>query len=718
MYKDKTRFLIMLYISFCLILSIFISFSYAEIVDKPMAINGELDLTHWNLKQDGIVTLDGQWEFYWEELYTPEDFEEVDTITNRKLITLPRTWNKLILDTHQLPGKGYATYRLVVHHNSNEILGIKMPRIFTSYNLWVNGELIASAGKVGKNMNQAIPQYLPQVRYIRPEAGTIEFVVQVSNFRHRSGGILESIQLGTESQISETRISNLTFEIFLFGSLFIIGFYHVILFIYRTKDKSTLYFGIYSLLISFRTLLVGEIYFIHLFQNFSWEIAHKVQTLAYYLGVLLVFLFIRETFPKDVNEKVHTFFRAFTSVFVILVLLTPARIFTIFNPIYQIYTIIVILYLIYIIAIAFYKKREGSYIIGFGLIILILTALNDILFLSVLFADSDNLPLKNFINRGNLSSWGLLIFTFSQSIVIAKKFSKTFSKVELLSVELKNANTGLEEKVRERTLALEASKEELLKSYEAVSRSEKSLEDFTQKITHDLRTPLSAIRGYTNMILDGIVVEPIQEQKYLRRIIDKVDFLSHLVQELLDLSQLQSRQLKLNTTQVSLTQFINGFCEKYKFDMGNKNIAFSTHSLTDSQESYVSDNSLYLVVDTQRLDRVFGNLVNNALKYTPEGGSIGLHFSLSDNCNELIVKVSDTGMGIPKEDLNHVFERFYMVSKARQATNSSGLGLSIVKEIVEYHGGKVWVESEVNKGSSFFFTLPIYDNKSNSSNYR
>ncbi|MCC5909743.1 MAG: sensor histidine kinase [Clostridiaceae bacterium] len=683
--------------------------TYSDIIvlDSPKAVDGVLDLRDWDWKENGIVHLNGQWEFYWQELFTPEDFKKDFPTEGKELVVLPRAWNKLLINEEELTGNGFATYRLIVHHPDNEILGIKIPRIFTSYNLWANGELIASAGKVSVDNKQMVPQYLPQVKYIRPEMDVVELVIQVANYRHRSGGILESIQMGLASEITEVRIRNLTLELFLFGSLFIIGFYHLVLFLFRTKDKTTLYFGIYSIIIGIRTLLIGEIYFIYLFPNFNWEVAHKIQTLAYYLSVPLVLLFLRAAFPHDVSRKANTFIQIIASSFGVLVLLAPVRIFTPFNPFYQVFSLGVFVYVFYVVAVTCYKKREGAYLIGIGLTILILTAVNDIIFLSTLLADTDNHFLRSIITRGNLSSRGLLVFVFTQSLVVAKKFSKSFTNVELLSEQLQQVNVTLEDKVRERTHALETSKEELKKAYEAVSRSEKSLQSLTQNISHDLRTPLSAIKGYVNAILDGIVKEPQQQNKYLKRVIEKVNHLNHMVQELLDLSQLQSRQLKLEFTEIPVKILLENLTEKYKLDMANQKVQFKVHYPPNWQSNTSELMTLSVIVDMEKLERVFTNLLTNALKHTSNEGIIQLSFNFTANKKNLLIKISDTGTGIPQEDLPHIFDRFYMVSKARQ-TNSSGLGLTIVKEIVEYHGGEVWVQSEVGKGSDFFFILPVH----------
>lgn len=703
------KVLIILFTCLTFLLS-FSNISNAISHNKPLANNGVMDLTNWDFDKDGIVSLDGQWEFHWKEFLISDEFNNPKTIQENNFINLPRSWNKLVIDNDELSGNGYASYRLVINTSSDEILALKIPRIFTSYKLWANGDLIASAGEIATTPEKMRPQYLPQIKYLNPQGDSIELIIQVTNFRHRSGGILESIQLGTASQITEIRTKNLSLELFLFGSLFITGFYHLALFLFRTKDKSTLFFSLFCLFVSIRTLLVGEIYLIHLFPDFNWEIAHKLQTLSYYLGTLLIFLFLKSTFPDVVSRKISIIIKLITTVFAFLVVLTPARIFTVFNPIYQVFSILVVLYVLYIVILSVFKKSEGSYVIGSGILILLLFSINDIVFLSVPFADSSNHFLHSIITKGNLSSWGLLAFVFTQSLFIAKKFSKTFSKVELLSTELQEINIGLEEIVKERTLDLETSKEELKISYDAVYLSEKMLQDFMQNISHDLKTPLAAIKGYTNAILDGVAVDPKQQMEYLKRIVDKTDSLNHMVQELLDLTQLQTRQIELILVEVQLISLVHNIITKYSLDMENKGVNFGVYNSLDMDESSSTIDCLYAMVDTKKLERVFDNLLSNAIKYTSEGEHIGMHFDLIEYNQNLLIEISDTGIGIAEGDLPHIFERLYMASKSRESgIKSFGLGLSIVKQIVEHHQGKVWVESELGKGSSFFFTIPVYN---------
>jgi signal transduction histidine kinase len=234
-----------------------------------------------------------------------------------------------------------------------------------------------------------------------------------------------------------------------------------------------------------------------------------------------------------------------------------------------------------------------------------------------------------------------------------------------------------------------------------------------QNVSHDLRTPISTIKGYVSAILDGIIQEPAQQEKYLVRVHEKVNQLNTMVQELFDLSQLESRQLQLQLVQTPVVDFIRGVSEKCSMDMSQANVSLCIFYPDKWEEPNSDISELFMEVDIQRIDRVFTNLLSNAIKFTPEDGQIYLSFDLINKNKMLQIVISDTGIGMSDEDQTHIFERFYVVSKARKAgTSSSGLGLAIVKEIVEYHNGQIFVKSKLGEGSRFTITLPVCENMS------
>jgi hypothetical protein len=363
---------------------------------QQKAMEGSLDLMEWPLDKE-IAGLDGEWEFYWGQLLDPGQLKE-SRVHKTGYISIPGSWNRYIVSGKELSGSGYATYRLVVKLTGESRLGIKIPRIFTAYRLWVNEELVASAGDVGTNRETMRPQYLPQIALFEAQRGENEIVIQVSNFYHRSGGVLESLKLGSESQILEMRDKGLAGELFLLGGLIMLGAYHLALFFFRKKDYSSLYFGIFCVLVGLRTLLVGERFLSFLFPSFSWEVAHKIQTLAFYLGVPIILMFFRSIFPNDFSYRILRVVQVVGAAFGCLVLFTPAKIFTVFNPVYQVITVLIIIYIVGIFIKKISRKDDGIGLIVAGAMALILTSINDIVFLSIWMNDY-NLPILRSIFR-------------------------------------------------------------------------------------------------------------------------------------------------------------------------------------------------------------------------------------------------------------------------------------------------------------------------------
>lgn len=423
---------------------------------NPKAENGMLDLSLFQF-ENNVIRLDGQWEFYWGQLLEPG----VITDSGRKTgyIDVPCSWNQYRASSKEKTGDGCATYRLFFRTEDGIKLGLKIPRLFTAYKLWLNNELIASAGTVGQTKDTMVPQYLPKVALFEAHKGENEIVIQVSNFYHRSGGILESIILGTQQNVLRLRDNSIAFELFLFGGLFISGTYHLALFFLRKKNRAPLYFGTFCLLVGIRTLLVGERFLISIFPDFSWEVAHKIQTLTFYLGVPIILMFFMSVFPKYFHAGITRIVQLLALVFASLVLFTPAKIFSVINPLYQIFTVMVILYILKAFITLSLRKEQGGLLIIVGALALILTSLNDIIFLSIW---SNSAPLfKAPFKTGNLSSVGQIIFAATNSLLLARILTSAFEREEVMTARLKEINHDLDGLVVQRTKALEESKKKI-----------------------------------------------------------------------------------------------------------------------------------------------------------------------------------------------------------------------------------------------------------------
>jgi len=449
---------------------------------QPLMVAAENSTLDLRETQENLQTLEGNWEFYWEELLEPHDFSNgssSEALEPSTYAPVPGAWNGYRINGEKLSGSGYATYRLEVLMDPERITALKMPRILTAYRMWVDGEEVAGAGTVGTSITESVPQYLPQEVFVMPKQEPVEIIIQVSNFHHRSGGILENIRVGTDDQVLSLTKSRLAYELFLFGSLLVMGIYHLVLYYYRKKDRSLLYFAIYCLVIGIRTAMVGEIFFIQLFPNFNWELAHKLQTLSYYGGVLILMLFFREMYPRYVPTWVVKGSTLIVGVFGAVVLFTPARIFNHINPAFQIFTVFISLYILVILFRICRKKEPGAYYIAFGYGFLILMMFNDLIYLSIWMSDYQ--LLNRVIVRGNLSSFGLLVFALTHSFVLAIKYAGTFNRNEEMTEELKSLNENLELIVKERTTDLQESYEKIEEQNVALEKTYRKLELTAQK---------------------------------------------------------------------------------------------------------------------------------------------------------------------------------------------------------------------------------------------
>ena len=214
-------------------------------------------------------------------------------------------------------------------------------------------------------------------------------------------------------------------------------------------------------------------------------------------------------------------------------------------------------------------------------------------------------------------------------------------------------------------------------------------------ISHELRTPLAGIKAIVETLQDGAISDKKVAGDFLSSIDTEVDRMMQMVTELTELSRIESGRGDLKPEMVNLNLLAEDVIARFKPQAERKSVAMSADLSTDIP---------LVQADKDRIYQVITNLVHNAIKFTPQNGKVNISAELSEN--SVLMKVSDTGIGISAEDLPRIFERFYKADKAR-AGEGAGLGLAIAKHVIQAHGGNIWVESEEGKGSTFFFTLPL-----------
>jgi len=219
--------------------------------------------------------------------------------------------------------------------------------------------------------------------------------------------------------------------------------------------------------------------------------------------------------------------------------------------------------------------------------------------------------------------------------------------------------------------------------------------DFISNVSHEFRTPISSIKLIAETLINGALKDPGVNQDFLSRINIEADKLMNMTNELTELSMMENRETTLDKHPLKINSLVELIVQRLRAQADKKGLTLSVDI-----EPAAPD----LVIDQYRIEQVLLNLVYNAIKFTNHGGVITISVKTRDN--EILVSVSDTGIGIPREELPRVFERFYKVNKARD-DEGVGLGLAISRHIINSHGGKIWAESEEGKGSTFFFTLPL-----------
>ena len=293
------------------------------------------------------------------------------------------------------------------------------------------------------------------------------------------------------------------------------------------------------------------------------------------------------------------------------------------------------------------------------------------------FVGTENMDVA--ITEGDEELITILSNQIGQALENARLFEKTW-----------RAQQELEKKVEERT-------RELTLAFEEVKKISKRKTDFISSVSHELRTPLTSIKGYAAILMEEKLGHlPAAAKERLEKINRHSDELVHMVNDLLDIARIESGRAVMKMEQQDLKTIISDVADLISIQCKNKNIKL----ITDIQKDIPP-----VLADRTQLERVFINLLGNAVKFTPEDGKITIKTHTEDNVIQ--VDISDTGIGIPPDSLSMLFEDFYRVDNPiNQLVKGTGLGLSLVKHIIEAHKGKIWVESKAGKGSTFSFTLP------------
>lgn len=659
--KKKTVALLSISIVLFISLSLLQSFGYFN-SDTYVAKDGKLDLRNWDSEKDGNVKLDGDWFFYPNELITPQQdmdvFQSYESI--KKTIPVPGSWDNYIAE--ESTPFGFGTYRLLIHVPVDDRYGIKINAIRHSNKVFINGFEVGNSGNPTKDDKEYQYSYKKYVSLGESEDQLVEIVIQVGNKDYLRGGIVETIDFGVAEQILAKQALSRWIEAFLISGLLLFAFIYIGFFIQQKKYLYLLYFALFCISQSIYISTVNERWLSVIFPSITAAEQFSIQTTSVLLMPLFFILFLVDFFHIK-RTKFITIFLGSIIFIEVLLFGVPGQLLGIAEqfPLNTRQTLIILpftLFTIYIAVLlvkAFLKgKEEYSYIF-----IVTFCYFSYVFLLGVEFLFE--------INITNLTLFIFLVMVFSLSSLITYRFQKSFEKVEQLSSELL-----LHDKLKD---------------------------DFLAKTSHELSTPLHGIINLSQTLIEGVegpLRKTQQESLLLIHTVGKR--LAKIVEDLLFVSNIKEGKIRLTPEVTSI-------------DIVEELLVEMSYLLSSSKQVKLVNNVPkdlpYIYVDEQKLRQVLFNLIYNAIKYT-EIGTI----TISAYCKkeQMVISITDTGKGIAKEHIDHIFTSFYQVENLEETNpmkRGLGLGLSITKNIVEESGGQIWVTSEVGIGSTFTFTVPL-----------
>ena len=304
----------------------------------------------------------------------------------------------------------------------------------------------------------------------------------------------------------------------------------------------------------------------------------------------------------------------------------------------------------------------------------------------------------------------LLILLFTAAVLIIWTYSGIVPRIKQLVTATRkirdgNLNFTIEtrgsDEISELSDALEAMRQRLEANAQEKLDAEQEQKELISNIAHDLKTPITAIKGYAEGILDGVADTPDKQERYLRTIYNKANEMNTLINELTLYSKIDTNKIPYNFQKINVKEYFMECAEELGLDLENQHVHLSYFN-------YVGDD-VTIIADPEQLRRVIHNIVGNSIKYMRADHQDRISIRINDVGDFVQVEIEDNGKGIAKKDLPYIFDRFYRADASRNsAAGGSGIGLSIVKKIIEDHGGKIWATSKEDEGTVMYFVLRKY----------
>ncbi len=628
---------------------------------EPTQATGLLDLrdSGWDFSRDGLVSLDS-WQFHPNRILTGDALQDAFETGTDVAVRFPGYWTGTPLPDGRMPRFGFGTLLFTVElPEPSRGLALQLRHTFSAYRIEVNGQVLDDIGQVGTSREAERPAIASRLIALPDGAETLRIAMPLSNFRFwMGGGMRGKVFLGSADKLAEIVVSQDRLIWFLGGVLTILFVYHVGLFAFRPGDRTNLWFAI--LCFCFLGRLTTSWYpILHdtLGEDYYW-LTIRIGTLSAYSVIIFSALYVYSLYPKEFSRKILILVLSIMIIFSAMVGL-PFHLATLSVIPALIVTLCFVCYGAYVGCLAVTRRRSGGVLFLVAWVGFTASSIGAVL------------NFGQFTSSPNLLPFGFLFFVALQALLLSQRLSRSFNQVEALSQELSVNN-------------------------ERLQRLDKLKDQFLANTSHELRTPLNGIIGLTDSLLAGAHGTLNREVKRTLDMISKSGRrLSSLVNDILDSAKLRNRDLALSRTAVDLHEAVDVVLHLSRPLIGAKPVRL--------QNAVPVDLPL-LDADENRLQQVLQNLVGNAIKFTASGHIV---VKAEDAGDSVVVVVEDTGIGIPEDRREAIFNSFEQVdASTERAFGGTGLGLSITRSLVELHGGRVWVESELGEGSRFYVEWP------------
>lgn len=619
----------------------------------PTAQRGVLDLRARTAAATVPVELKGEWEFYWKS------FEPEPGTRPSAYGPIDRNWRSAFSGV--VPGieaNGYALYRLRVRMPESardHAWAIHSRGQTTSLEIRRNGLLLLQSGRPGVTATETIERSGRGTAFFRLDEPTdLVLDVRIANHVHPLGGAGGQIYLGTAAQIERIKRQSAAGDWFVATGLFLFAIYHLGMFVIRREERVALFFALLCLIVSFRTLVLGEFLLAEMFA-LPWALEFRLGALTYFVTSVCALYYIHYLFPRPrLSLLVHG-----------MALVGALASAAVFLPLGQEFVVgLIRWYHFNALAIALYalgssvyalvRGESGSRIVFGGILALVGAAVHDIL---------ANLGV---VHSAQILQIVLMLFVASQALLIYGRFSEAFSDVETLSHELSAAN-------------------------EALERLSSVKDEFMANLSHELRTPLTLIRASAEMIEMG-AGNGDSARASAQRILNGSDTLIGYMDDLMLVTDVETvpdmQQAAIDVS--TLISEVSSACSE-------------TASARSVHLSFEAPPGLELSGDRRLIGRALYNVIKNAVIYNRPGGTVHIRGERSGDFVRIVV--TDSGIGIEAEHLPHVWEKFYRAD--RFADSGVGLGLFLTRKIVELHGGTVSLTSRFGQGTTVEAMVPV-----------